>query len=94
MEIWNNLHNNKRKEIIIKSIIFKSIIDIFKEEKDIDITSYLISVTLNWKIIKIKTNKPIINTELLMINDKIKEKITNKLRNIWIVFYDFEIKYI
>ena len=94
MKIWDNLEWKSKKNLIIKSIIWKTIIDLFLEEKKIDITKYLISITINWNIIKIKTNKPIINAELLIINKKLKEKIIQKLKNLWIIFYDFEIKYI
>ena len=94
MKIWDSLEWKKKQNLIIKSIIWKTIIDLFLEEKKIDISKYLISVTINWKIIKIKTNKPIINAELLIINNKLKEKIIQKLKNLWIIFYDFEIKYI
>ena len=94
MKIWNILEWKNKKNIIIKSIIWKTIIDLFQEEKNIDITKYLISVTLKWKKIKIKTNKPIINTELLMINEKIKNKIIEKFKKLWIKFDDFELKYI
>jgi len=92
MEIWNN--KNKISEVIIKSIIWNNIIDLFKNEKNIDITPYLISVTIKWKNILVKTNKPIINTELLTIDDKIKGVLNEKFKKMWILFYDFDIKYI
>jgi len=85
----NNINNT-----IIKSIIWNNIIDLFAKEKNINISPYLISVTIKQKTIFIKTNKPIINTELLNIDDKIKNIIKEKLKKIWINFYDFDIKYI
>lgn len=90
MLIWDG----HRKEVIIKSIIRKSIIDLFKEEKNIDISSYLISIKIKSTQIFIKTKNPLINTELLNINDKIKNISSKKLRNIWLKFYDFDIIYI
>ena len=90
MLIWENW----RKEIIIKSIIWKSIIDLFKKEKNIDITKYLISIRLKQNKIFIKTKNPLINSELLSISDKIKNISDEKLRNIWLKFYDYEIIYI
>jgi hypothetical protein len=89
MFIWNK----NKKELIIKSIIWKTIIDLFKKEKDIDISSYLMSITIKWKNIIIKTKKPIINTELLLINDNIKDISKKKLKKIWLNIYDFEIIY-
>ena len=94
MKIWNSIHKKKIDKTIIKSIVWKSIIDIFKSEKNIDITSYLVSIQIKWNTIFIKTNKPIISAELLTINDKIKETSKKKLLNIWVRFLDFEIKYI
>lgn len=93
----NNMQLNiseKRREIFIKSLMWNSIVEIFKQKKDMDITPYLISIQLKWKIILIKTNKPIINTEALMLDDKIKELFSDKIKKIWIKFYDFELRYI
>ena len=85
---------NNLNETIIKSIIWNNIIDLFISEKNIDITPYLISITIKWKNILIKTNKPIINTELLILDDKIKNILNEKFKKLWIKFYDFDIKYI
>lgn len=83
-----------KQEVFIKSTMWNSIIEVFKSEKNIDITSYMISVQLRWKTILIKTNKPIINTEALMLDDKIKQLFSGKIKKMWIKFYDFEIKYL
>jgi hypothetical protein len=40
-----NIQENK-KEVFIKSIMWNSIIEVFKDEKNIDITSYLVSIQL------------------------------------------------
>lgn len=88
-----NIPINKQ-EVFIKSTMWNSIIEVFKSEKNIDITSYMISIQLRWKIILIKTNKPIINTEALMLDDKIKHIFSEKIKKMWIKFYDFEIKYL
>jgi len=92
MKISNQ--KNNINETIIKSIIWNNIIELFKLEKNIDLTPYLISVTIKWKNILVKTNKPIINTELLTIDDKIKGVLNEKFKKMWILFYDFDIKYI
>ena len=88
-----NIPLNKQ-EVFIKSAMWNSVIDIFKSEKNIDITSYMVSIQLRWKTILIKTNKPIINTEALILDDKIKELFSDKIKKLWIKFYDFELKYI
>lgn len=86
--------NKEKQELFIKTFIWNSIIEIFKSEKNIDISDYLVSVQLRWKTILIKTNKPLINTEALNLDDKIKLNFEWKLKKIWIKFYDFELKYI
>lgn len=91
MELSIPLH---KQEVFIKSTMWNSIIEIFKTEKNIDITSYMVSIQLRWKTILIKTNKPIINTEALNYDDKIKQLFSEKIKKLWIKFYDFEIKYI
>jgi len=83
-----------KKEVFIKSIMWNSIIEIFKSEKNIDIEKYLVSIQLRWNTILLKSNKPIINTEALLLDDKIKELFSHKIKKIWIKFYDFELKYI
>lgn len=83
-----------KQEVFIKSTIWNSIIEVFKIEKNMDITKYMISVQIRWKTILIKTNKPIINTEALMLDDKIKDIFSKKIKKIWIKFYDFDLKYI
>lgn len=88
-----NIPENKQ-EVFIKSIMWNTVIEVFKSEKNIDITSYMISIQLRWKTVLIKTNKPIINTEALMYDDKIKSLFSLKIKKIWIKFYDYELKYI
>lgn len=83
-----------KQEVFIKSIMWNTIIEVFKSEKNIDITSYMISIQLRWKTVLVKTNKPIINTEALMMDDKIRYLFSEKIKKLWIKFYDFELKYI
>ena len=76
-----------------KSIIYNTIIEVFLENKKIDIKSYLISIKNIWNVFLVKTTKPIINTELYLLNEEIKEKSLQKLNKIGFKFLDFEIKY-
>ena len=94
MEIWKWKLLQWREEVIIKSILWNSVIDVFNTEKNIDITPYLISIRLNAKVIFIKTTNPLINTELLLLDHKIKKLFSEKLKKVGIIFYDFEVKYI
>lgn len=88
-----NIPKNKQ-DIFIKSTMWNSIIEVIKLEKNIDITSYLVSIQIRGKTILIKTNKPIINMEALILDDKIREAFSKKIQKIGIKFYDFEIKYL
>ena len=88
-----NIDQNKQ-EIYIKSMMWNSVIEAFKNEKNIDITKYMVSIQLRWKTVLVKTNKPIINTEALLLDDKIKKVFSEKIKSIWIKFYDFELKYL
>jgi len=94
LNIWESLKRKWKKEVIIKSIIWNTIIGIFKLKKNIDITPYLVSIQLKKNIILVKTNKPIINNELLLLDEEIKKASKEKLLQIWIKIFDFNIKYI
>ncbi len=76
-----------------KSIIYNTIIEVFLDQKKIDIKSYLISIKEVWNIFLVKTTKPIINTELYLLNTEIKEKSLKKLNKIGFKFIEFDIKY-
>jgi len=93
MLISEFLAKNKLSDTIIKSIIYNTVIEVFKNEKNIDLNNYLSSIILNWKTILIKTNKPLINSELILLNDKIITNITNKFERMNFNFKWYEIKY-
>ncbi len=89
--LLKSLNKTWKQDQIISSIIFKSIIDDFLEIKKIDITSYIISIKLKWNIIILKTAKPIINSEILTIEDILLKNITKKLENIWIKIWELKL---
>lgn len=93
MTIWNSLRKRWKEDVVIKSIVWTSIIEIFKTEKNIDLTTYLVSINIRWFSIIITTNKPIINAELLLLNDKILEKTKDRIKKIGLIFRNMEIKY-
>ncbi len=85
----------KDKQIVfIKSFMWNSIIEVFKKERNIDITNYLVSIQLRWNTILVKSNKPIVNTEALILDDKIKEVFEKRIMKIWVKFWNYELKYI
>ena len=106
MQIWDFIENNTKiqtkdfrysklwYETILKSIIWNTLIETFKKEKQIDITSYLESIKLKWKKITIKTYKPIVNTELITLDNKIKKSLTKKLWRLWLELWEYNIVYI
>jgi hypothetical protein len=103
MELWNSIRSSWKTEVIIQSIIWNTIIEIFKEKKNtpwkkspggIDITSYLVSIKLKWENILVKTNKPIINTELYNYSEEIKKASSEKIKRLWLNYRDFEIKFL
>jgi len=63
-------------------MIWNSIVEVFHEQKNINVTSYLVSIRLNKNTIFIKTNNPLINTELLLLDDKIKKLSSGKLKKV------------
>ena len=94
MDLGNSIRKTWKEDVIIKSIIWNVILSIFKEKKKIDIEKYLVSIKLKWENILIKTNKPMINTELYLINDEIKKASQDKLKKLWLLKTDFNIKYL
>jgi len=88
---WLNKKN--KTEIVLKSIIYSCIVDTFYNEKKIDIKPYLISIKILWDSLIITTNKPIINNEISLYEEKIKKLLKNKLKNIWINYVNYNFKY-
>ncbi len=88
-----NLNLDKR-ELFIKTAIWNSFINVFKREKNIDVSNYMVSVQIRWKTILIKTNKPIINHEANLLHQKIYADFSEKLKYIELDNYDFELKFL
>lgn len=91
--LLKSLNKTGKKDQIISSIIWRSVITDFLEIKKIDITSYIISIKLVWNIVFIKTEKPILNTELSNIESILVKNIWIKLKNIWIIIWDLKLKF-
>ncbi|PID87588.1 hypothetical protein CSB07_00510 [Candidatus Gracilibacteria bacterium] len=94
MDLAKSIKNTGKEEVIIKSIVWNTIIGEFLKEKNIDITEYLVSISINKKTISVKTFNPLINSELLFIENKIKEESIKKITKLGLKFCDFEIKFI
>jgi hypothetical protein len=83
-----------KQDLFSKSIIWNSIIEVFQSEKNINITKYLVSIKIKWLIFLVKTDNPLINAELLNLDDKIKEVFMKKIKKTWIKIEKLEIRYI
>lgn len=94
MYLPTSINKKNLNEITIKSLVWNSIIEIFKQKKDMDITPYLVSIQIRSKVIVVKVNKPIVKSEILLLEDNIIKEVENKFKKIGIKFYDFEIKYV
>ena len=80
----------KNKNILI-SVIFKKIKDFLDSKKSEKLFSYIQSIKLIDNNIFIKTNKPIINNELKMFEQDLKNVILDVLKNFWIIYKDLKI---
>ncbi len=86
--------NEKKTELFIKTSLWNSIIEVFLKEKNIDMSSYLVSIQIKNQTLLIKTNNPLINSELNLFYDKIISSFQNKIKNIDLKNYIFDIKFI
>lgn len=82
MDILRTKKYKKKEHIIIKSIIFKTIVDLFFQIKGIYISQDIISIKLFNKKITINTNKSILAYELSLMNDLITLDLEKKFANI------------
>lgn len=89
--LLKSLGKTWKQNQVIASIIYKSIKDDFLELKKIDITPYIISIQVRDNIIILKTNKPILNSEIKHIEDIIIKNILQKLENIWVHMKNLEL---
>ncbi len=80
----------KNKNILI-SVIFKKIRDFLDSKKSEKLFSYIQSIKLIDNNVFIKTNKPIVNNELKMFEQDLKNVILDVLNNFWIVYKDLKI---
>jgi hypothetical protein len=82
MQINSSINKRNLEEMTVKSLVWNSIVEVFKQEKDMDVVPYLVSIQLKSKSIIVKVNKPIVKSEILLIEDNIKKEVDNKFRKI------------
>lgn len=94
MLISKSINKKNLYEITIKSLVWNSIIEVFNDEKKINIKEFLVSVQIKKKKIFVKVNKAIIKSEIQLLENKILEKVENKFKKLWFKWKDLEIVYI
>ena len=94
MEINKSINHKNLDEIVLKSLIYNSVFEIYFDKKNVDLKPYFVSVKILWNRIIFKVSKTIIRNEINLFRDEITESIQNKLQKIWIKFYDFELKFV
>lgn len=91
--LLKSLNKTWKQEQIIKSIIWKSIVDIFKQKKNLDVNNYIISLKMSWNIVIITTQNPIFNSEIINYEQDILQDIYKKFINIWFKIDNLKFKY-
>ncbi len=89
--LLKSLGKTGKQNQVVSSMIYKSIIHDFLEIKKIDITDFIISIKIEQNIIILKTSKPILNSEILHIEDILLKNINLKLTQIWIHMKDLQL---
>ncbi|PZM86608.1 hypothetical protein DLH72_00465 [Candidatus Gracilibacteria bacterium] len=84
----------KKTELFIKSSVWNSIVEVFLDKKQIDVSNFLISVKISGKKIFIKTNKPIFNSEAILLEQEIISLLKTKIEKINLEDFDFKLKYL
>ncbi len=84
MKILEALQRRGKSPVVLKSIFWKTVISEFQEQKNMDVEPYLVSSTLRGNIFFIKTNNPLINSEIMMLEWEILEKFHTKIEKMWI----------
>lgn len=91
--LTKSLNKKWKTDLVVKSVIWNTIIEEYKKIKDIDLTEYLKSISLKWNVIIIKTSKPIISAELSNYENIFLENINKKIEKIWVKIQNLELKF-
>lgn len=93
MKILHPEITEKRKTVILKSVLWNTLVSIFLEETSQDITPYIVSIRKQSDIFIIKLSKPIIKASLEIYAEKIKIVFAQKAEKMWISCKEIEIFY-
>lgn len=92
--VASRLRSLSLEDINFKSNLWNSVVNVMQNERWINVKDYLVSISVSWNTILIKTTKPIINAELTQYQDKIYIDFKEKMQKMWFTYKDFEIKYL
>ena len=82
MQISKSINNKNLQEMTIKSLVWNSIVEVFKQEKNMDLVPYLVSIQLKSKSIIVIVNKPIVKSEILLFEDNIIKEVETKFKKV------------
>lgn len=95
LEVGNALRRKKIEKPLSESLAWKTVIDVYTEKYNSSrIEKYLESVRIQGSICIIKTQKPIIISELLPLCEEIQKKLSEKFQKVGIHIKDIRVKVI
>jgi hypothetical protein len=94
MDLRSNIGGKVNSSLIIKSLLWASIVSTMKEKKDIELEGVLKSISIKGSTIFIKTQAPHINFEIESLEYLIKDELKKKLLKVGVSFNDFELRYL
>lgn len=84
--------SKEKKDFMLKTFVWNWLLEFFKNEKNIEIWEFLISIKIFEKKIIISTNKPILNNEILNNLEFILKNLDEKFQKIDEKISDYKIK--
>ena len=95
LQVWDSLRRKGMEKSIQESLAWKTVREIYALSFwGRDIESYLLSVTYTGKTCIVKTQKPIINAQLLSLTWEIEKKLSERLQKVGVPIKDLKIKFI
>lgn len=88
-----SLGRTKKTKSVESGIVFDVVKKVFFDKKGIDIHPYIISTQVDGNRIIIKTQKPLINSELLILEPEIKKALYERFQSIGLKKKEFVIYY-
>ncbi len=93
MDLWASLKRTNRQGVVITSVLKNTIIEVFKQQKNIDISDQILSLKYTMHSITIVTEKPIVNAEIVLLEADIKKSFLTKLERMGIPLEDVRLRY-